>query len=403
MVKKTLKTSLILFIVVMVVYFSYQLYSMFRPVFKTETAQLQVVADSVNCVGIAVREEQLIIDTTSGLRNYLVSDGQKVPANSAIAEIYVNPETARNKLLYNGLLGEQKTFLDASSVSSVSGVNIFSVSGSIENKLVDLAGTVTGNSVSFEHISMEQELFSLLNIFSAASGTRFDFSGKMNSLNASIDIFDTNFDPSGYVYTQDGGYFVSSTDGYEPIINPEILFTLTPGQLDKIIKDPVPESSINDCKVISDFTWYFAALVSEKEVTRFKADMDLLLDFKYSFVQSLPVKVVEVITGDGKAIIIFKADRLNPDIVDLRVEEAAISFRNYSGIRIDRSWLRMENGVLGVYTHYGTTVVFKSINIIYENENYVIASVGNTGKNTLQLYDEIITEGKDLYNGKEIG
>lgn len=61
----------------------------------------------------------------------------------------------------------------------------------------------------------------------------------------------------------------------------------------------------------------------------------------------------------------------------------------------------------GVFVKYGNVVQFKRIDPTFENDQYVIVpakiqpgSDDESLKNEVLLYDEIITSGKDLYDGK---
>ena len=61
----------------------------------------------------------------------------------------------------------------------------------------------------------------------------------------------------------------------------------------------------------------------------------------------------------------------------------------------------------GVYVKYGSEVIFKQVHIIYSDDDYVICSENPDPEllfngTTITIYDEIIVEGENLYNGKLI-
>lgn len=63
--------------------------------------------------------------------------------------------------------------------------------------------------------------------------------------------------------------------------------------------------------------------------------------------------------------------------------------------------------VQGVYVLYGSEVQFKEISIVYAGNDYVLCDSSPTdgtlfSGETISLYDQIITEGDDLYDGKVI-
>ena len=61
------------------------------------------------------------------------------------------------------------------------------------------------------------------------------------------------------------------------------------------------------------------------------------------------------------------------------------------------------DGEQGVYIKYGSTVAFRKVDKLFETDDYIISRPGTADGEYLALYDEIIVEGKDLYEGKELG
>ena len=68
------------------------------------------------------------------------------------------------------------------------------------------------------------------------------------------------------------------------------------------------------------------------------------------------------------------------------------------------------DGEKGVYVRRGNVARFRKLNIVYSDQTYVIsATASQDGEpivddpgNYLKQYDEVILEGKDLYDGKII-
>ena len=61
-----------------------------------------------------------------------------------------------------------------------------------------------------------------------------------------------------------------------------------------------------------------------------------------------------------------------------------------------------EHYVRGVYVKYGNIAKFRRIERLYENDEYILVEVnGKVGTaNEVRMYDEIIVNGTDLYDGK---
>ena len=100
---------------------------------------------------------------------------------------------------------------------------------------------------------------------------------------------------------------------------------------------------------------------------------------------------------------------MDSDIARLRTEDVEIVINETDGIRVNKSAVRVINGVQGVYVLTGNIVRFKKLDIIYTGEDYVISKMIKEDvydKNKvpyLKIYDAVILEGKDLKDGKLIG
>ena len=60
------------------------------------------------------------------------------------------------------------------------------------------------------------------------------------------------------------------------------------------------------------------------------------------------------------------------------------------------------DGEKGVYVKYGNLARWRKIQIVYQNEEYMlVAEDGKVGTdNELRMFDEVIVEGTDLRDGK---
>ena len=89
-------------------------------------------------------------------------------------------------------------------------------------------------------------------------------------------------------------------------------------------------------------------------------------------------------------------------MLGLSLEEAKIYFESYEGLRVDADALHIVDGEKGVYVKYGNLARWRKIQIVYQNEEYMlVAEDGKVGTdNELRMFDEVIVEGTDLRDGK---
>ncbi|NMA06887.1 MAG: hypothetical protein GX928_04150 [Ruminococcaceae bacterium] len=404
MLKKILKFFAFLIVAVVLFYFGYQLVRLVNPSYSVETAVLFKDVDSVSCIGIAIRDEKVINNEVSGILKYRVTDGEKVAADSILADIYPNKTSARNAQSSEILKRKLNSFLLASGNMDSEVLSLNTTSNNIYRQAEVLSEILSMRNYS-ELETESLKLFEYLSVFIRGSSDSVDFGPKIWELEGKIESLESSeYEPSGVITAPGGGYFISHTDGFEGIFNSESIDEITDFDIEKILKINAPAIDYNSCKLVSHYSWFFAAMTDIKNKDRFYVGQKLDLDFKYGPVKSLPVTIYDVIVSqDGeKLLILFSCDYLNSDITALRIEEADISFRRYKGIKVMRSSLRVIDGEVGVFVKYDNKVKFKKIKTTYETDEYVLVE-SSKNEDYLKLYDEIIVQGKDIYVGKSLG
>ncbi|MGI5889092.1 MAG: HlyD family efflux transporter periplasmic adaptor subunit, partial [Oscillospiraceae bacterium] len=205
-----------------------------------------------------------------------------------------------------------------------------------------------------------------------------------------------------YITASQAGYFCSRTDGFEGTATSEKAMTVTADELSAMMNSGTYESG--GCKLITSYTWYFAALVPADVIDRFTVGDDISITFGDDSDKTLPVEVVRAEAEDGaeNGVVVFSCNDINSEIAEARFENCRINFYDYKGIMVQRSALHVVDGETGVYVKYGTQVIFKKIDPVYSTKDYVISRLNTSDDGYLRLYDEIITEGKDLYDGRDL-
>lgn len=405
MTKRIVKIFSTILAVLLLIYIVFQVYMMIYPVYKTEVALLTTVDDSIAASGIVVRNETVIDTGGEGIRNFLVDSGDKVAKGSHVAELYATPEDALDNLMLHVLQAELDVLQRTAAGGRTAGTNLDSLAGRIYRTLADMAGYVTQEN--YARVSaLRLQLLDLLNSYAVASGQAVNPSARIAEIESKIEELSArNVAPTGYIDTPIEGYFVSAVDGMESTVNMDAVHNMSVSDIMHLSKDKSVAVDTSACKIVADYAWRFAAVIDAKYASRFQQGAELMLDFIYADATSLPAKVVEVKTDTTakNAVVILECSILNASIADLRCESAQLSFRNHSGILVQRSALRMEEGVVGVYIKVGSVVAFRAVDIVYETEAYVVSRVNSADSTVVGLYDEIIVSGKDLYVGKNLG
>ena len=93
---------------------------------------------------------------------------------------------------------------------------------------------------------------------------------------------------------------------------------------------------------------------------------------------------------------------MNTEYAGLRNEQIRITFDKHTGYQISNKAIREVDGQKGVFVLNGNIVKFKKINIAYSDSEYSICNNPENEGGFVELYDEVIVEGVDLYDGKII-
>lgn len=382
-------------------YLGYQVMLIFYSPYRTETAAIYKLSDEIKAQGIAVRDEQTLSDTSDGAFVFLISDGERIAKNAVIAKLYPGGDELSALSLLQKYEQERELLIKLNNLS------VETVDTDVNRQLLFAALTELSQAASDNGLSdfsnAEAELTERLGTYCIQTKQNVSYSDRISRLNELIDELSAIVGkPTSYLYAPETGYFVTSTDGFEALVSTKTLSTMSVTEVCALL-ETTPNYSAN-VKMVLSYKWQYAAVVDSRYAARFSVGARLWLDFSYAGVTDIPAEVVSVTTDEelGKTLVVFECDYFNSATASLRLDSAYISFRNYSGIKVDRSSLRMEDGVLGVYVKYGNEVKFKSVNIVFETEDYILSEGITSSSTQLCLYDEVITSGRDLYVGKQL-
>ncbi len=409
-----------LFSLFTIVYFGYQIYMMTYEPYPTETAYITSYTDQVQLQGIAIKSEQVVENIQAGVVSYQVSGAQKVTAGATVATIY----PTNGDLLLGKEIEQAEQKLEILTELQSHGTDIYinaqQVITDLQDTQVAFADAVQQDDFVLAN-QVELELFSLLIQQELIVDQSFDLTAQIDAVNQEIATLQGQFTGQGQVVTvSEAGYFTSEVDGYETLVTPEMVQNLddfTAAELTTLLSRAVQAPSGTIGKLIDSSEWYFLGFFDAKEMERVVPKTEITIRFPDNADSGVKVTVQEVLyeEGDDKAIVLLKSNNMNTKIVDVRQENPTLIFSESQGIRVPKEALRIveqeekdENGdtkivaVPGVYVAIGKLVAFRKVDILYEGDNYVVTDINDSDPAYLQIYDEIILEGSDLYDGKSI-
>ncbi|MBQ8058166.1 MAG: hypothetical protein IJ275_07545 [Ruminococcus sp.] len=392
----------------------------------TETAYKTTVSDTISTTGFVIRDEEYIDNTSNGVLAYQVTDGDKVTANGTIATIYENESDAINFQRICEIEDEIADLKTLNNISNSVNVGLDSVNNQLDSRLVAFIECV--NKRDFNNITgIENELLSAIYRKQIITGDQMNFDTNISQLKEEkAQLESSTGDSIGEITAKNSGYYTSAIDGYENIFSIDDLKEISYSDIEDAKPADVDESKYVG-KIIKGVNWYLACPVTaEQAVAITHNSFDVSVRIPYANADLIPAKVISVnqFSGEDMAIAILQCNYMSPALSQIRNEAVDVELNTYEGLKVSKKALHDDyvtqttyddNGnekteevkVQGVYVKYGRQLIFKQVFIIYSDEEYVICSENPDSDviisgSTLTLYDEVVVEGDDLYDGKLI-
>ena len=353
--------------------------------------------------GYIFRDETVLVSYTSGIRNYRYYDGEKVAANSVVADIYrFGSEDTAEKIAQ---LRQQIDILKRS--TSIAGTTVAEVQKQIDSLTYRISEKNAAGDTAAAG-ALADELLVLMAKKDLLVQGKSDYSYEISVLEAQrASLVSSLGTPSESVRTAASGYFYSETDGYES------LFTLSAAEGISIerfnaLVSSAPVSTTNAVgTLMTDFHWYYVCKTTVSEADGFSAGNTydcLFTDNGYS--EPIRMQIVSKQTDDaGNALLVFSTTALPRSFDMTRCQRMETVRATYSGSRIPADEVRVIDGATFVYVFDEGTARLREVGILWEENGYFIVSdsyESPAGNKVLKLNDLIIVGEKDLYDGKII-
>lgn len=373
-----------------------QLYFAYHDKFEYNVALEYEVSENISFKGIIVRDETLIKSSSDGVIDYRYGDGSKISAGSLIAECYSSKSEILSKQRIDAYEKEIANLKEAQSYAEADYSDADSVKKLIDEKYSEIINHIQLGEYELAQMD-KSELLMLMNKYNIITGVDEDYNSLIESLTGKIELVkDVYSDPISTIVSENGGYFVSVTDGYEEQLNYETIYDLTADDINSIIENPRKETYGTVGKCFDSYSCKIIGIIN----TDNPYFADTYLSVKLSSGSSsyeVYVESIEKIDDEGNCIIILDCEMMDSSIIKNRVEQMHLVFDDYKGIKVDRKAIRFVDNQKGVYIIYGEDMLFKKINVIYEGDDFVLAEITDN-PDYLNVYDQIVLEG---YNVKK--
>ena len=401
---QTISAVLCLFLLIHVTFHSVNLDS--NP-YQTEVALTYSISDSAEASGVIVREEQVISGQASGgVVSYQQSDGTVVRKGSVIAEVYNSSNDISIRRQIRALEEQIAALSKVSDARSAEYSSTETINRQINAEIDDYIALIHQGQVS-DLSDSKAELLYLLSQKDVVMGEAESYASRITQLQTEVDSLNTRLSGSLVQYTSpEIGYFARMTDGYEAVLTPNSINTMTVEQLRTFSREKVVFHNSNLGKIVTDHHWYYAAVLPAADAEKFILGDTVYLNFNMYNITQIPFTVKEVRTDESDpdhCMVLLSTSHMVPELLMVRNPSVQIDFTSYTGLRIPAKAKRYEGQQVGVYVQDGDVVRFKTINIIYENSEFILCGANPDLERPLEIYDQVIVEGTDLSDGKPVG
>ena len=396
---------------------------------KSVGAVKMTVYDSIDVNAYIVRSERYIEYKGEGVLSYTVSDGDKVSKNENIANVFDNAGLSGKKQELDEL--EKKL---ASLEQLEKNIGTFTQTPDEIDKTVNDLLCRSNIDVAEGNLTLAEEniqdVLYAINERQLITGKTSSYEEKIKDIKERMEEIkssDKSVQKNKSINAAVSGYFSSHTDGYEKSFDISKFSELMPGALedDKIKQKDVPKNAVG--KIIDRVYWYIVFEVDQQDALRIKNAPYLKVNIPVVSNMNIPVELECMNQPDksGNAIVVMKGTYMDERMANVRHEDISLVLDDFTGIYVPKTAVHermlkytsydkdgkaktVEKNTVGVYVRMGSEVTFRQIERIYSGEDFVICDVSIDGEdladNTkpLQLYDQIITEGANLYDGKII-
>ena len=398
-----------------ILYFAVYLALGFKPDLVTTTAYAYSVDIGTEASALLVRDEQ-VISTTGQYVDILLDEGEKVSKGGQIALIHASQDSLETRqtiqsleaeiqqLEYSLSTGTQATNsskLDEEVISSMVAIRSLAASGdlsTLEDSALHLRTMVFQRDYSYGNTEAATQIKQLIS----------DKQKQLDSLNASLSqVSQTITSPAS-------GCFSGEVDGFESLITPSMLSSLTMQQLNELLHKEVADPPAALGKVVTNNTWYLATLIDQPSVKGLLEGKTYKISFSDDYYGMISMNLERLVMENDQTMAIFSTNTNLSDTTLLRQQTVDIIAQQVEGIRIPRQALRVNTETVtddqgnqsqvnsyGVYTVVGTQAEWQEVKVVYSDDDsfYLVQPVDETASSRLRAGDEVILNTTNITDG----
>lgn len=385
----------------------------------TIPAYSAIIQVGTDASGIVVREET-VLSGSGAYVELIPSEGEKVSAGQTVALLYSDASGQATSQAINTLAAEIEQ-LDHALSSGTDTTDTSRLDAAVLETITDLrALTATGDLSALESSALDLRTMVFRRDYTYGdSGAAESLSALLAQKQAELSSLQSSLSQvATAVSAPSSGVFSGVADGYEDLIDPVSVLTMTPSQLSGLLSRDVAIPSGTVGKLITSSTWYFAAVLSEEDAQGLLEGRSYTISFSYDWFGQVDMTLEQIGEAEnGQVVLVFSSRTDLADTTLLRVQTVDIVTEELEGIRVPRQALRVftetqtdeetgettETQYTAVFTVVGTQAELQRVNVLYTDENfYLVEPADPNASRRLRAGDEVILNTSGIYDGKVV-
>ena len=374
-------TTGILFLAV-ACYLGFYLYNAIANPFETTPAVRYSIGETLPAQGFIIRAETVLEDSSVAILP-IVGEGEKVAAGQTVAVEYMSTDALEMASEIHSLrlrITQLESFRGNDDAASLDAV-------------IELSSAVISSDLrKLDEIALNIEA----TIFSTETDT--------SALRERLDYLESRNIGTRTIIAQVSGTFSNVVDGFEHI-TPDMLYFMSPNELKEQLSSP--RSTQGAGKLITDFKWYYAAIMDQYDAFRLNTGQRKAIQF-YGAYNAEVEMVVESIgrREDGLSVVLFSSDRGLHEVTPLRELRADILLGVVTGIRVPMEAIHLDNDS-NTFVYIQSSGRAERVDVEILNppgvigDSYLVRDGEETGS-PLRVDSIIIVRARNLFHGKVV-
>ena len=404
-----LRILIIFLVVIVLISIVFQIYLKFTNDYETYIINISKIERKCDANGIIFKDEVVLDFGNETIIKNLHKDGTRVGKDSKIAQIYKTKEDALKYEQISILEDELEDLEKSRDDKLMKNLDFVGLDRQISTAYDRLLEDINERKIS--NINEDKrKLMSYLNTKDVIVNKKTDFEKSISQISNEIKNIEKTMNMPKKIVSKHSGYFVGSTDGFEEICSIDSVDDSNLEEFREFSKkiSNKKQTDQKKVKIITSPKILFKAIVPTKKIVNKNINRKFRIKFKETgqevegYLQDLILKY------DQKyGIAIFEIYDMTEKLASLRKSDAEIIFEELYGFKIPKEAVKVnEKNETGVYVLDLAKMKFKNIDIVFEDEHFVICSKDpkdiSLSSKYIKNFDRVILKGKNLYDNKRI-